>query len=149
MCLTFRGDFTSINRNQNIRLRTKFLSQLICMKLTAQVKEELQTYMSDAEIWNILRNFIFLLKKTGKFHYMREGNVANYFHLQFLWLFFSFPKAQVKQTCLYLPFMYFIPTPQYTSSSLWPTICSCSVLLYMTAVYHWRFNATNKNIYFR
>lgn len=50
MCLTFRGDFRSINRNHNIRLRTKFLSQLICMKLTAQVKEQLQTYMSDAEI---------------------------------------------------------------------------------------------------
>lgn len=119
MCLTFREDFTSINRNQNISSRTKLLSQLICMKLIDQLKKQLLTYMSVAEIWNrlTLNNFIFLLKISGKFHNMREEKVANYFHLKFLWLHSSFLKAQEKQTCLYLPFLYFIPTPQCPSSS--------------------------------
>lgn len=148
MCLTFREDFTSVNRNRNLNSRTKLLSQLICMKLIGQLKQQLLTYMSVAEIWNrwTLNNFIFLLKITGKFHYMSEEKVANHFHLKFLWLHSSFLKAQEKQTCLYVPFLYFIPTPQCTSSSLQPTICSCSMVLYMTAVYHRRFKATNKNI---
>lgn len=81
MCLTFREDFTSINRNWNLNSRTKLLSQLICMKLIGQLKQQLLTYMSVAEIWNrwTLNNFIFLLKITGKFHYMSEEKVANYF----------------------------------------------------------------------
>lgn len=100
------GDFTSINRNWNIKSRIKLLSQLVCMKLIAQLKEQFQTYMGGAEIRNrlILNNFIFLLTITGKFYNMREEKVANYFHLPFLWLYFSFLKAQEKQTCLYLPF---------------------------------------------
>lgn len=80
MYLTLRRDFTSINRNQNIKSRTKLFSQLICMKLIAQLEEQLQSYTIGAEMWNrlILNNFIFLLKITGKLHYMREGKVANF-----------------------------------------------------------------------
>lgn len=73
MYCTFRGDFRSITRHWNINSRTKFLSQFICMKLIGWLKEQLLTYMSGAEIWNrlTLNNLLFLLKITGKFHYIR------------------------------------------------------------------------------
>lgn len=43
------------------------------MKLTGWLKEQLLTYTSGAEIWNrlTLKNLLFLLKITGKFHYIR------------------------------------------------------------------------------
>ena len=114
MYLTFRGDFRSITRNWNINSRTKLLSQFICMKLIGWLKEQLPPYMSGAEIWNrlTLNNLLFLLKITGKFHYMSEEKVAKYFGIKFLWLCSSecphFSGLRKQQSCLYLPVLYFI-----------------------------------------